>query len=154
MPEGNECVLPPGATWEDKMDICRQERRIVSRRDDACVVSCGENEVARYGHCECDLWVYDSEGDGRRCVDKCASFFDGNVCVDVCPVERAFHESSGKCVAACAGGVDSEGLCLEAGSPSNGRKNRSGLVAAVVVPVVLVIVIATVVTVLVCKRRS
>ena len=74
--------------------------------------------------------------------------------MNICPNERAFHESSGKCVATCAGGADSDGLCQEAEPSSEDKKNRSGPIAAIVVPVVLALAIAAVVVAIVCKKRK
>ena len=52
--EGNECVLPSGITWEDRISICTEEHRFASRRYDSCSEACEENEADNNGHCECD----------------------------------------------------------------------------------------------------
>ena len=87
-------------------------------------------------------------------MDECVHFIDGNVCVDSCPEQRAFHDASGRCVATCPGAADSEGLCQEADLPSEDRKSHSGLVAAIVVPAVLVLAAAVIAAVLVCRKRK
>ena len=134
-----ECVAvcPDGVPMEN--GVCGECAKYLDKAGNMCVDEC----------------EFGADG-GRICrTEPCPNYFylegDVTVCTDECP-KGAFHEASGKCVAACPDGADSDGLCRD--TEPDSRSNRSRLIVVVVVPTVVVLAAAAVAVVLICRKRK
>ena len=161
-----------------------QDETVLALSEEVCLSACpGQNEYASDGKCACTVDAAlsgyrcvipndnsnckrrtDSDGT-MTCMTESICQGDlkllddgyGYTCVSSCPSGKYEEDEETKelrCVDECAGVASEDGLCQEVESPPDNQRNRSGLIAGIVVLVVLVLVAIAVTVALVCMKRK